>query len=222
VNQRNWCNRRFAISVLIAVLASGFASAGFCQNPMPPLGDKHFCEWWQAKIGPASDPKPAQPQPSKKPAGTATSGNSGADQDLDAFDSAAPSDPDHVTALDDATVLAAMACLLQMEGETGPANFMGVTWVGVSQIFDSAPMNLASLYYVSYLFTCNWRHGSAIALRGPGAQVRESKIYRTTPWATHKAYPSYRHWYEQVKAMGLANAREEKLDPLAGTGLYWY
>lgn len=207
------------VVILSAVFASSCASIGFGQSAMPPAGDKHFCEWWQARIGPASDPKPPEPRPSKK----AASQDAGAPPALDAFDTGAPADPDHVTDLDEGTVMAAIACLLQLEEDKRPANFMGVTWAGVSQIFDWAPMNLASLYYISYLFTCNWKHGNAIALRGPGAEVPESKTkYRTTTWAIYKSYGSYRHWYEQVKAMGLARAREEKLDPLAGTGLYWY
>ena len=186
---------------------------------MPPVGGKHFCEWWQARIGPVTDPNVPQHHPSKK--GEAE--NAGAQSALDEFDTAAPVDPDHVTDLDEATILGAIACLLQLETDTRPANFMGVTWAGVSQIFDWAPMNLAALYYISYLFTSNWKHGNAIALRGPGAEVPESKSkYRTSPWAIYKAYGSYRHWYQQLKAMGLAQAREEKLDPLAGTGLYWY
>ena len=221
MNQLEWCKRRLPVGILNAVLVFSYTSIGVCQNPMPAAGDKHFCEWWHAKIGPASDPTAPQPSPSKKSA----SENAGVQPVLDELDlgTAASVDPDRVAELDEATVLAAIACLLQLEEDTRPANFMGVTWWGVSQIFDWAPMNLAALYYASYLFTCNWKHGNAIALRGPGAEELESKYkYRTTTRAIHRAYGSYRHWYQELKAMGLARAREEKLDPLAGTGLYWY
>ncbi len=219
MHHRAWCNRRLPIGILNAVLAFSSGAIGFCQSPMPAAGDKHFCQWWQARIGPASDAGMPQPRPSKKSA----SQNVAPQPVLNEFDTATPVDPDRVAQLDEATVLAAIACLLQLQEDTRPANFMGVTWAGVSQTFDWAPMNLAALYYASYLFTCNWKHGNAIALRGPGAEVPESSNkYQTTTWAIYKAYGSYRHWYQQLKAMGLANAREEKLDPLAGTGLYWY
>jgi len=219
MNRFDWGNRRFSIGVLNAALASS-ALLAFGQKPMPPPGDKHFCEWWQARIGPASDPKTPQPRPSRR---APEPENSSAQSFLDDFGTAAPVDPDRVGEMDESTILAAIACLFQLEDDSRPASFMGVTWAGVSQIFDTAPMNLAALYYISYLFTCNWKHGNAIALRGPGAEVSDSKSkYQTTPWAIYKAYVSYRRWYQQVKAMGLANARAEKLDPLAGTGLYWY
>lgn len=221
MNQQDRCNWRFRAGIFPAFLVFACASIGFCQNPMPAAGDKHFCEWWQARIGPASDPGASQPRTSRKSAPENTSAPSDIG-DLD-FDTDAPADPDRLAQLDEATVLAAIACLLQLEQDTRPANFMGITWAGVSQIFDWAPMNLAALYYASYLFTGNWKHGNAIALRGPGAEVLESKYkYRTSTRAIYRAYGSYRHWYAQVKAMGLARAREEKLDPLAETGLYWY
>jgi len=208
------------MAVLEGILAFSCSPFGFGQNPMPSLGDDHFCEWWHARIGPAGDSRASERPKSKKPE---SSGEAAAAPDSDDFGGPARFDPDRVTELDEATVLAAIACLLQLEGDSRPAKFTGDTGEGVSQIFDWAPMNLAALYYVSYLFTTNWNHGNAIALRGPGANVPESKLkYRTTPWAIYKAYTSYRRWYQQVRTMGLTRARAAKLDPLEGTGLYWY
>jgi hypothetical protein len=86
-----------------------------------------------------------------------------------------------------------------------------------------APINLAALYYISYLYTGNWKHGSAIALRGPEVESTDTPgLYATRQEAVHKAYASYRRWYEEVKRVGLPRAREKKLDPLEGTGLSWY
>jgi hypothetical protein len=127
--------------------------------------------------------------------------------------------------LSDEVVLAAMSCFLSLENRTEYASVGGPTWAGVSQFFVArVPVNLAALYYISYLYTGNWKHGNAIALRGEGADSYEGslRLYVTRPDAVRKAYGSYRRWFEKVKQLGLAGAREQKLDPLEGTGLWWY
>ncbi len=117
-----------------------------------------------------------------------------------------------------------MGCLLSLEENTQGASFSGATWAGVSELFAfPTPINLAVLYYISYLYTGNWKHGSAIALWGPGADSSDTHgFYVTRQEAVHKAYASYRWWYKEVKRVGLAGAREQKLDPLEGTGTSWY
>jgi hypothetical protein len=35
------------------------------------------------------------------------------------------------------------------------------------------------------------------------------------------AYRSYRKWFEKVKEIGLGKAREQKIDPLDGSGISW-
>jgi len=39
--------------------------------------------------------------------------------------------------------------------------------------------------------------------------------------AIRRAYKYYREWFEQVKAIGLSKAREEKLNPLRGKDVWW-
>jgi len=42
------------------------------------------------------------------------------------------------------------------------------------------------------------------------------------PGAVNAAYGAYAEWFKRVKSIGLAEARVEHLDPLAGTGVSWY
>ena len=214
------CHRHFPLGVLHAVLAFSFASLGFGQNAMPPLTDHHFCEWWHARLAPPDDLHLSPHHGSKKPD---SSDNPHPQMVSDDLGTAAPVDPDTVTESNEPAILEAIGCLLQLEGDTHPANVMGVTGAGVSEVFDWAPTNLAALYYASCLFTGSCNHGNPIALRGPGAEVPEPKgKSHTSRWAIYKAYGSYRRWYDQVKTMGLTRARAERLDPLEGTALYWY
>jgi hypothetical protein len=133
-------------------------------------------------------------------------------------------DPDQVASLTDEQVIAAIGCLLQLENDSRTTVFGGgPRIIYVSQLFGPAPVKLAALLYISYLFTRNLNLFTAVALRGPGAESARSQwLYVTSDGAIAKAYESYRSWYEKVKRIGLARAREQKLDPLEGTGLYWY
>ena len=115
----------------------------------------------------------------------------------------------------DKDVLSGMKCLLQMEGNKHRAGFSGVTRLDVSQVFDEARADVAALYYVSFMFTRNWQHADAVALVRVNGGVSTNEIVKT-------AYRGYRKWFEEVEKLGLENARNEKLDPLAGTGIRWY
>ncbi len=84
-------------------------------------------------------------------------------------------------------------------------------------------MNLAALYLISYIYTGHYDHAAAIALRGPNAEAKDdSGLYETKPEAIHITYKAYREWYAKVRKIGFAKAYQENLQPLAGTGLYWY
>jgi len=117
--------------------------------------------------------------------------------------------------LGDDETLSAIGCLLRHQHDERPANFSGSTRPEVSQFFPDATIELASLYYISYLYTGNWLHGDAIALWNEGGEI-------SPPGATITAYNAYDQWFKRVKTGGLASARKEHLDPLAGTGLAWY
>jgi hypothetical protein len=207
---------RVVVAILLLMSVRGLQG----QGPMPQVADKHFCQWWQAKIGLV-----ARQVKARSIANAATSGEplAGIQDKIDDFTTPATSDPDNVKALNEKETMAAMGCFLQLEENTHRSSLLGATWAGVSQLFDWAPVNLAALYYVSYLYTQNWKHGNAIALRGPGAEDAGVRWkYATTQAAIRTAYKSYRTWFARVNGMGLAKARAGKLSPLDGTGLSWY
>jgi hypothetical protein len=214
-------SRISSIAMICFAVATASSMFGNAQATKSTVDDPQYCSSWQARIGVTKHPQ-------KKLRGSPIAGSRAVNNErvepmADDFASPAPADPDHVSDLTEPEIIAAMGCLLALEDNTQKASFTGVTWAGVSQLFAWAPVNVAALYYVSYLYTGNWKHGDAIALRGPGASSDDSRaLYVTNQEAVHKAYASYRHWYEQLKRIGLRNAREQKLDPLEGTGLRWY
>jgi hypothetical protein len=116
---------------------------------------------------------------------------------------------------DPKTILTGIECLLKMEGNKHKARFSGATKVYVSQIFEPATVEVAALYYISYLFYQKWDHADAIALRDERGNVN-------TLEAIHKAYSYYREWFKEVKKRGFDNAIKEGLDPLKGKDVRWY
>jgi len=204
--------------IFVATLIAG--TDPICaQGSVPATGDPQFCGWWQAKV--TGDLKP------KRTHDTVPSSPDKAADALKTYESllhAEVYDPDQVAALTDEQVIAAISCLLQLENDNRNTVFVGgPRIVYVSQMFGPAPVKLAALLYISYLFTRNLNLFTAVALRGPGAESNRSQWeYATSNEAIAKAYASYRNWYERVKNIGLARAREQKLDPLEGTGLRWY
>lgn len=113
------------------------------------------------------------------------------------------------------TVMLAIECLLKMEGNRHPAKFSGAVKDNVSQQFEPATADVAALYYVSYLFYQKWDHANAVALSDEKGRLNSRK-------AISRAYTSYKRWFEEVKRIGLAEARKAKLDPLKGETVHWY
>jgi len=222
-----WVRVSSILLTFVAVLIAGSVCA-HGQNPTSSPANRQLCARWHKRIG-ASNDDSKNGHDSKKgsdPGDTPSHLPSSFDAQtfVEDFGSPAPTDPDGVSGLSEQEIVTAMECLLLLENDTSDANFFGPTWAGVSQFFAPAPVNVAALYYISYLYTGNWKHGSAVALRGLGADSSEGPLglYVTRQEAVHKAYVSYRRWYQQVKSIGLARARQEKLDPLDGTGMWWY
>jgi hypothetical protein len=211
--------------VLILLLCHVQTERAIAQNPIPPLADKHFCSWWQSRIRAAKPRKSVTPPSPAKALAKKMSPEEQQEirSQMSQFATPLPSDPDNVRFLNEEQKTAAMGCLLDLEEDTHPAGFSGVTWAGVDQTFAQAPINLAALYYISYLYTGNWNHGNAIALRGPDVEDRRDPWnYATKQEAVHIAYKSYRRWYARVKEIGLDRAQAENLSPLEGTELTWY
>ena len=115
----------------------------------------------------------------------------------------------------DQDVIEAIGCLLRCRGDSKPARFGGATSPTVSQILPSSTIELAALYYISYLYDKNWHHADGVALWN-----RKGRI--NPPGSIEAAYAAYETWFKKVKAMGLSAARARHLEPLAGTGLRWY
>lgn len=126
----------------------------------------------------------------------------------------------HLVSVEDLSqdeVFRAIECLLKLRGRTDDSNITGPTRVDVSTfISDATSVEVAALYYVSYLFKQNWGHSDAAFLKsGDGKKLNSRK-------AVSKAYKAYKAWFEKVKTIGLVEARKQKLDPLAGSGVSWY
>ena len=101
-----------------------------------------------------------------------------------------------------------------MQGRTGKAAFGGATRYDVSQIDPMPPVEVAALFYISYLFHNEWRSvAETVTLvdRAGKTNTRE---------AIAKAYRSYRVWFATVKRVGIERAREQKLDPLKGSDVH--
>jgi hypothetical protein len=132
-------------------------------------------------------------------------------------------DPDNVTSLTDEEALAGMKCLFRLEKVTRPSRFTSQLKLAVSQLFSPAPINLAALYYINYLYTGNLNYAGAVALIGPNAAATDkSGKYVTKQSAIQSAYAAYKTWFETVQKTGLKRSRELKLSPLKGSGLEWY
>lgn len=116
-------------------------------------------------------------------------------------------------------------CLLGLEGSTELGTPWGQTRPEVSQLFSkSTPASLSALYMISYVYTGNYRHADAVALRGDGAQGKgeDGFFYVTSSDAVVKAYKSYHRWFDEVRLVGIESAKAAGLDPLKGSGLSWY
>lgn len=112
-------------------------------------------------------------------------------------------------------IMEAIDCLLQLEGDKRPAKFGGATNPHVSQTFkEPAAVEVAALYYISYLFYQKWDHGDVVALRNRKGEYN-------TPETVRKSYKTYRKWFGKIRKMGLEKARKLRLDPLADTNIYW-
>jgi len=133
------------------------------------------------------------------------------------------SDPWSVASLSEAEKLQAIECFLTLENDLRPAAFGGAVRLDVSQTFAPTHVNLAALYAISYVYSGQYDHAAAVALRGEGASTTDSSgKYVTKPAAVRKAYRFYRAWFANVRQIGLTHAHEKGLEPLESSGLTWY
>jgi hypothetical protein len=104
---------------------------------------------------------------------------------------------------------------VEIHGHTERSRITGATRFDISTILPPASVEIAGLYYASFLYTGKWDHGKGIALVSGGKIVGD-------PRSVKRAYSSYRSWFKRVKRIGIARAREANLQPLSGTELSWY
>ena len=115
----------------------------------------------------------------------------------------------------DQEVVEAISCLLHLKGDKRPARFSGVTSTNVSQMLPKATIELAALYYISYLYDGQWQHADGVALWNRKGEIN-------LPGSIEKAYGAYEEWFSIVKTIGINTAKNRHMDPLKGTNLYWY
>ena len=188
---------RFAtVSVFLSIV---FGLLTGCRSARPESDPE--CLRWRALVDPNVEYSRQEDALSK----------SGPAQDLFAIS------PDlrDVSVLSDDEVLSAIRCLLSFQGERGEARYWGATDIRSSAITGPCDIEVAALYYVSYLFTGDWIHGTNVALIDRRGHVNDAADIRT-------AFRAYRRWFATVEKIGLNRARKDGLDPLEGSGVHWY
>lgn len=125
------------------------------------------------------------------------------------------------SSLNDNETLEAINCLLSLKGNKNQARFTGYTNVSTNvastppRIKKSASVEIAALYYISYIFYNNWKHAGSVRLYDENTEESNSKRN------VKRAFKSYQEWYKRLSEFGLQKAREQKLDPLENSGISW-
>lgn len=186
-------------------------SSALSFGQQPKSGNVDVCLLWQAHVMSPSKKAKAPPLADSEIA------------EMQSRVSVSPeADPDNVKALSAETSLEAIGCLLKLEKNTRESTLPGATRLDISQLIAPPRVNLAALYYISYVYSGNWKHASAIALRGPDCQDDKQFFYATRQTCVREAYVAYQDWFAKVQRIGFANAQQRGLQPLAGTDLSWY
>lgn len=186
---------KFAILALLALFVGiGVSQTTKTDNKSMNCGK---CSYWQAKVNPSIKlPKNADGTDQKNPT---------VELSFD-FD---------ISEKDSEKLLEAAECLLKLKGKTSSSNLSTVFGLGHSSRLPSPTVKVAALYYISALYYKKWRHANGIMLIDNDGK-------RNTKESVEAAYKAYQSWFEKVKEIGLEEARKQKLDPLAGSGVSWY
>jgi hypothetical protein len=123
--------------------------------------------------------------------------------------------------LSNAETLEGIGCLLKLKGNKKKARFDGYTRLNLNasssapKIKRPATVEIAALYYASYIFYNDWEHAGSV-------QIYDADTEKTnTKRNVERAYKSYQKWFQRVLEIGLEKAREQKLDPLEGSEVAW-
>lgn len=113
--------------------------------------------------------------------------------------------------------------MLNLQGNKNVAAFTGYTRINLNSASRFRPIKkpaveVAALNYVSNLFYNNREHAGSVRLY---EENYKKKPKLNTKRLVEAAYRSYRKWFEKVKEIGIGKAREQKIDPLDGSGISW-
>ncbi|HMM79845.1 MAG TPA: hypothetical protein PKC65_07480 [Pyrinomonadaceae bacterium] len=142
------------------------------------------------------------------------------------WDKADPKETTSGSVVDDTVptnVIAGIECLLKLEGRKKVGVRSGAK-PEISHRVPEASVEINALYTISELFCGSDDFADAIALLSEPAESEgefQTLKLNSEQYVT-KAFGSYRKWFEKVKKIGLEEARKQKLDPLAGSGVRWY
>lgn len=114
----------------------------------------------------------------------------------------------------DAEAVEAIRCLLRLRGRTEPGRFGGATRFDVSQVGPEPAIEVAALYYVTYIYERSWGHGDAVMIVGPNGVNTKATV--------RQAFEAVARWVATVERMGMAEVRAQRLHPFRGTSLHWY
>lgn len=117
-----------------------------------------------------------------------------------------------------------IGCLLTLWGNKARSRFTGYTRVSNEVasppppplIKKPASVEVAALYYISYMFYDKWEHAGSTRL----FDETSGKISYSEK-TVKRAYESYLQWFKKIQLIGVDEARKQKLDPLAGSGIGW-
>ncbi len=175
-----------------------------CSTVTLAQGQKKGCEYWQSRVIPTSKIK-------------SQTNEIRTDGDLSLLLQGNNSrlNITHLEDLTESETLEGIKCLLKLKGNKTLSD-LSVMRADVSQYFvTTTPVEVAALYYVSYIFLQKWDHADAAFLVDKRNKLNSRKTVSI-------AYKAYKKWFAKVKKIGLEEARKQKLDPLRNSGVRWY
>ena len=76
-------------------------------------------------------------------------------------------------------------------------------------------IEIAALYYVTYMFEEKWDHALGIALWNRKHEINP-------PDSVPEAYRCYLEWFNKLKALGFAEIKKQGIKPLDNCSVQWF
>ena len=181
--------QRLLVPILLILLVPGFAAAQGESDAAS--GQSSSCRYWQSRVDIYTT--------------------------MDLFEIVDEKNPKNI--------VPAIECLLVLEGNKNIAAFglqpsPALTGPGtgpVSILTTPITVEVAALYFISYLYYQKWQHANLVVL----IDKDDSSVIKSSDENVRKAYKYYREWFERVKKIGIVKARELKLEPLKDKDVRW-